>query len=252
MTKFENVSLLITHYNRSSSLERLLSSFEKLDCHFSQVVVSDDGSIEEHINAVKDLQKKYGFQLVAAEGNKGLGNNINKGQDAVTSEYTLYVQEDFVPQRIFVEKFSSALQIMEEREDIDLIRMHAYLMYPYLKPYRDGFSEMKFSIWLPGYKKFSYYSDHPHLRRSSFFDKFGRYSEGIAGDPTEFNMMMSFLKKKGKALFYEDYQAIFKHTNPEEEPSTMSRTFWRETKNPLIGMARHLYRHLKYNWRYLF
>ena len=40
---------------------------------------------------------------------------------------------------------------------------------------------MKFKIWYPGYKKFYAYSDHPHLRRSNFLEKFGRYSENTKG-----------------------------------------------------------------------
>ena len=36
----------------------------------------------------------------------GLGNNINKGQDAVKTPLTLYVQEDFTPAAIFPESFT--------------------------------------------------------------------------------------------------------------------------------------------------
>lgn len=252
MPKFDTVTLLVTHYNRSQSLERLLSTMQKLDCRFADIVVSDDGSLKEHLDAVYALKETYRFKLITTPVNKGLGNNINKGQDAVKSEYTLYVQEDFVPQAIFPENFENALSFMQEREDLDLIRLHAYGKYPYLKPYKNGYSEMIFKLWLPGYKKFSYYSDHPHLRRSNFFDKFGRYAEGLKGDPTEFKMMISFLKKGGKSLVFDDYQGLFKHTNPEEEPSTMKRNIWRESNNPLIGVMRHTYRHLKWNFSYLF
>src|SRR5690606_39124240 len=125
--------------------------------------------------------------------NKGLGNNINKGQDAVHTPFTLYVQEDFVPMDIFPDKFSVALQMMRERPELDLARFYAYFKYPYLRPLRDGFSAMRFNWWLPGYLKFYMYSDHPHLRRDNFFGRFGRYTEGVKGDVTEYRMMMSFL-----------------------------------------------------------
>ncbi len=109
MAPFSTVTLLITHYNRSKSLERLLSAFKQWDCVFGDVVVSDDGSKPEHIEYLEALQQKYPFRLVKTPVNKGLGNNINKGQDAVTTPYTLYVQEDFIPTDLFRERLAGAL-----------------------------------------------------------------------------------------------------------------------------------------------
>ncbi|MFL9481428.1 glycosyltransferase [Chitinophagaceae bacterium LWZ2-11] len=247
MHSFKGITLLVTHYNRSSSLERLLQSFKDLNCRFEGIVVSDDGSKPEHLNRLKELQNIYSFNLVTTPVNKGLGNNINKGQDAVTTPYTLYVQEDFVPKELFPEKLNNALVFLEERNDLDLVRFYAYFKYPYLKPYKNGFSEMIFKIWYLGYKKFYYYSDHPHLRRSSFFERFGRYPEGLKVEVTEYKMMMSVLKHKGKALFYEDYQGLFDQKNSSAEPSTVKRNFWRESNNPIITFARHTYRHVRFN-----
>ena len=103
---FGEVTLLITHYNRSQSLEQLLLSFEALNCRFGDVVASDDGSKPEHIDYLLQLQKKHDFRLITTPENRGLGNNINKGQDAVHTPLTLYVQEDFTPAAIFPEIFT--------------------------------------------------------------------------------------------------------------------------------------------------
>lgn len=70
---FFKVSLLITHYNRSSSLKRLLMAFESLKCHFGEIVVSDDGSNEDHLNAVIALSNEHKFRLIQAQKNGGLG-----------------------------------------------------------------------------------------------------------------------------------------------------------------------------------
>lgn len=190
-------------------------------------------------------------RVITTPQNKGLGNNINKGQDAVKTPLTLYVQEDFVPEAIFPDKLQRMLEIFKTREDLDIIRFYAYFKYPYMKPISDGFSEMKFSIWYPGYKKFYMYSDHPHLRRSNFLQKFGRYDEGVKGDVTEYRMMMRFLKRKGKGLFYDDFKGLFDQRNNSEEPSTMKRNFWRESANPFVTLARHCYRYIRFNWDYL-
>lgn len=251
-THFKDVTLLVTHYNRSSSLENLLQSFHNLGCVFEDIVVSDDGSKPEHQAYLKKIQLRFPFRLITTPKNKGLGNNLNKGQDAVSTPYTLYVQEDFTPSEIFPASFGDALEIMNERKDFDIVRFYAYSAYPYLKALKKGFSEMLIKPWYADYMKVYYYSDHPHLRRSNFFTKFGRYPEGIKGDRTEYRMCISFIQNKGKGLFYNEFTRLFTQDNSEAEPSTMTRKSWTTSKNPLISFARFGYRQLRYNYDMLF
>ncbi|WP_207427306.1 glycosyltransferase [Pedobacter sp. SYSU D00535] len=251
---FKGVTLLITHYNRSNSLERLLSVFKEGGFLFEDIVVSDDGSKVEHQQKLQEIQEKYQFRLITTPQNRGLGNNLNKGQQAVITPLTLYVQEDFVPLPPFKEKLKDALYFLEEQSDLDMVRFYAYFKYPFLKPFKNGFSEMVFSPWpwYWGYRKYYFYSDHPHLRRSNFLDKFGKYPEGIKGDATEYHMMFSVLQKKPKALYYNDFKGLFDQSNSAAEPSTMKRNYWREAGNPLVTAMRHLYRHIKFNFDYHF
>jgi len=242
---FNEVSLLITHYNRSQSLERLLQAFAAQQCVFGEIIVSDDSSKPEHQIKLKQLQTVYQFKLIETAKNKGLGNNINKGQDAVKMPYTLYVQEDFVPMPGFAHHFNDALQMMQSNQKLDIVRFYAYFIYPYLKPYHKGFSEMIFSTWTLNHLKFYYYSDHPHLRRSSFLNKFGRYAEGIKGDLTEYRMAISFLKKQGGGLFYDQFNTLFEQHNSAAEPSTMNRSSWRQNKSKITLIARYFYLKIK-------
>ncbi|KAA9357652.1 glycosyltransferase family 2 protein [Larkinella humicola] len=243
---FPGVTLLVTHYNRSGSLERLLKAFQDLNCSFDGVVVSDDGSKPEHVNALTELTKRYDFQLVTTPKNRGLGNNINKGQDAVKTPYTLYVQEDFVPKAAFATHFRDALDIMNQEKDLDLVRFYAYFAYPYLEPYGKGFSRMVYKPgpWYANHLKFYLYSDHPHLRRSNFLQKFGRYVEGKDVNVTEFQMCLSVIQKKGKGLFFNEFTTVFDQKNSASEPSTFYRASWRESTNPFLLFARWWY--LKY------
>ena len=78
---FKDITLLITHYNRSNSLERLLKAFEELNCSFEDTIVSDDCSSVEHLTHLRKIQNQFPFRLITAEKNMGLGNNINKGHD---------------------------------------------------------------------------------------------------------------------------------------------------------------------------
>lgn len=244
---FPDTTLLITHYNRSASLERLLTTFERLGCGFADIVVSDDASKQEHIDRMVALQDRFPFRLITTPKNGGLGNNINKGQDAVKSEYTLYVQEDFEPSDIFPEHFQDALQFMREDRELDIVRFYAYFAYPTLRPFGKGFSLMEYRFWDMSHLKFYYYSDHPHLRRSTFLQKFGRYPEGLNVDITEYTMAVHFLQKKGKGLFYNDFTKLFYQKNSADEPSTANyRANWKLSPNPAIRLARLAY--LRYRW----
>jgi glycosyltransferase involved in cell wall biosynthesis len=254
---FEEVTLLITHYNRSQSLQRLLQTFNEQEFVFGGIVVSDDGSKPQHLEKLAELQKIYNYQLITTPVNKGLGNNINKGQDAVKTPYTLYVQEDFEPKPAFANHFKDALGFMSEDSELDIARFYAYFKYPYLKPYGKGFSQMMFSpnFFDNNHIKFYVYSDHPHLRRSTFLQKFGRYPEGIKGDITEYRMALSFVQKKGKGLFFDEFNDLFYQKNSADEPSTMNRANWRESRNPFALTARAVYlqfKLLKWTYSYYF
>src|SRR4051812_3463222 len=138
---FPGVTLLITHYNRSSSLERLLDKMRQLQCGFDDIVVSDDASNQAHQEQLKALQAVYNFNLVTTPVNKGLANCINKGQDAVKTPYTLYIQEDFLPSPLFPARLADALHIMNENRDVDYIRFWALYRFPTQKPFDKGFAE---------------------------------------------------------------------------------------------------------------
>ncbi|WP_255478542.1 glycosyltransferase, partial [Rufibacter sp. XAAS-G3-1] len=253
---FPDVTLLVTHYNRSGSLERLLGSCRERGCSFGDIVVSDDGSRPEHLSAVRALQGRYGFRLVTTPENRGLGNNINKGQDAVSTPLTLYVQEDFVPTAAFPEHFRDAVEIMRQERQWDLITFYAYFAYPYLRPYKKGFSEKLYKPWYTNYLKFYYYGDHPHLRRSDFLHRFGRYVEGKNGDVTELTMSLSFIKNNGKGLLFDDCHSLFIQKNTSEEPSTATfRKSWKEQKHVAVLFLRWMYLKYKFmnlNFRLLF
>ena len=240
------VTLLITHYNRSKSLEKLLKIFTVLQCSFEEIVVSDDGSKPEHQRKLEHLASTFNFRLIKSESNKGFANNMNKGQDAVKTPYTLYIQEDFEPSENCIPHLVDALNIMQAAPDLDYIRFWSFYKYPNLKPYGKGFSELVFSRWNMSHLKFFMYSDNPHLRRSNFLQKFGRYQEDIDGNISEYRMSVSFMQKKGKGLFYDDYESLFTHKNYQDEPSCFNRASWRSSNSPIFLFARWFY--LRYKW----
>jgi glycosyltransferase involved in cell wall biosynthesis len=248
--KFDSTTLLITHFNRSQSLERLLKSFVEAGISFKDIIVSDDASNSQHLEYIQTLRLTYDFDLITTPVNKGLGNNLNKGQDAVKTKYTLYVQEDFTPLDACLDYLKEAHAIMAEDESIDTIRFYSYLDYPVTLPYRNGFSKMVFEPWSFDVSKIPMYSDHPHLRKSNFFEKFGRYTENKKSDQVEYDMMVSFLKNDANCLLADNYREVFEQTNSAAEPSTVKRNSLRYSGSVLISIPRFIYRIIKFNYRY--
>jgi len=218
-----NTSLLITHYNRSESLSILLQRVNDLQIKFFEIIVSDDCSNDRHLNQLKDLQKRFGFTLLTTPTNKGLGASLNALHNHATSDYLLYVQEDFVPGKALVEALDKGQRLLHNDPQWDLIRFYAFpwAQFPYQKKFKEGFNELIFSLspLYASHLKFFVYSDHPHLVHKSFTKKFGAYKENVKSDVTEQTMCRSFLKNNGKALFFEQNQTLFEHENSEEEPA---------------------------------
>ncbi len=244
---FDNVTLLITNYNRSLSLENLLKTFQRIDCRFAAIIVTDDGSQPVHLDRIRKLQQTLPFELLTSPKNEGAGYNMNKGQRAVKTPYTLFVEDDFEPSSQFPVILREALDQLQNRFDLDIVRFYAYFRYPYLKPYSANFSEMVLPALATDYRKVHYYSDHPHLRRSSFLDKFGLFDETTPPDQTEYRMCISFLQHKGKGLFYNDYNNLFSHNN-SLEGSTIQRSEWRKSTGPVLNFFRSIYRQIKHNY----
>ena len=249
---YSDVTLLTTVYNRSNSLQRLLHAFTSLGICFEKMIVSDDGSDQVQLEKIKKLQKEHGFCLITVSSNKGLGNNLNKGQDKVTTPYTLYVQEDFVPTEEFVTAFEDSLAFFKEDKELDIVRFFSNYQYPYTQPYKKGFSKITIPPIALDYRKIYAYSDTPHLRKSDFLQKFGRYAEGIKGDRTEYRMCISFLQKDGKALIYDKFKSLFLHENLSDEPSTMFRSKLTSKDHYLLSFLRSMYRQVRYNFDIFF
>jgi glycosyltransferase involved in cell wall biosynthesis len=246
------VTLLITHYDRSHSLERLLKAFENEGIQFESVIVSDDGSDHYHTQKIYALREQYHFQLVLSDKNRGLGHCLNKGQSAVTTPLTLYVQEDFIPTEKFKEVYRTAVELFNKDKTLDIIRFFSNFRYPYLAPYKNQFSRMYLPKLGLNYKKIYLYSDGPHLRRSNFLEKFGPYRESIHGDRTEYWMCISFIKNGGQGLFYDDFRSLFLHINTSEEPSRMERPEWNPKPNFFYVVVQYIYRQLRYNFDIVF
>jgi len=93
-TKYK-VSVVITHYNRSEQLTTALASVRRQTHRNIEVVISDDGSTQEHLEAVQRWEKAFDLPLKVVTGrNAYLGAARNRGIAAATGDYVLFLDDD--------------------------------------------------------------------------------------------------------------------------------------------------------------
>lgn len=187
------VSVVFVSYNRPHTLVAAVETFlvctdypiERLE-----LIVTDDGSDSTTIDIIEALP----FDIRCySKKNKGLGANSNKGIQAATGDYILFLQDDWI-----VIRRSSYLKecvaILEKYRDIGIVL---------IRDWGDArLSEMRsvdtcrFGILSndpsPSTRT---YSDNPHLKRRNFHEVVGWYREGVPMTAMEDEMTMRVAKQ---------------------------------------------------------
>lgn len=103
-------SISIPHYNSSLLLKRMLKSIPERDD--IQVIVVDDGSSEEHISEIKNIQHQN-LEIVFLEENRGGGYARNIGLQYAKGKWFISVDAD--------DYFSDdAFEIFDKYKDMDI------------------------------------------------------------------------------------------------------------------------------------
>jgi len=95
----KNISVIIPNYNG----EKLLLSnlpFVVKNCHGCEIIVVDDGSVD---NSITTLRKKFKkIKLVALKKNQGFANAVNAGVNKATKDFVLLLNSDVKPKENFL------------------------------------------------------------------------------------------------------------------------------------------------------
>ncbi|MEP5253962.1 MAG: glycosyltransferase family 2 protein [Winogradskyella arenosi] len=211
------LSILITHYNRSEALQQCVTAAHNVSWPMPyEVVVSDDGSNRQHVNAIKQIPK---IKLVLAESNQGLAANINKGIQACTGTYLLYCQEDFLIKKE-IECILPELFSLLDNKSLDMIRLRANYQFPKLNALeKHVYSIPKFSFKNFYYNAFQY-SDNLFMTTPDFFIKNKLYLEHTSGDYGETEYAIRIFKSDSKIGITQPYYS----QDVEGSISTMRET----------------------------
>lgn len=181
----KRISLVTFSYNRSGFLHNAISYFYK-NCDIPpsdiELIISDDGSSHEHIEAIKKIALKFNADKLLLHEHGGLGYNQNCGIKEASCPYIFHLQDDFALMNESKGKniINVGIKILDTHEDIDLVCFR-YDNEPESIGYYDG--EIGYLTTIDGIdiKRMCgglfTYSDGPHLKRSNFHQKYGYYEE---------------------------------------------------------------------------
>lgn len=193
-TSKTNISFLITHYNRPIDLLKCLQAIKSLNVLDSEIIVCDDGSIEEHFITIQNYDIDV---LIGSNKNQGLAANINKGIKACKGEYIIYCQEDFLLAKDLSIVLLECIDLLH-KEKVDMIRFTSNSVFRKLIPLSEKVSlipKFSFQNILHNYYQ---YSDHPFVTKNNFYNKYGDYLEGTSGRYGETEYAIRILKSNAR------------------------------------------------------
>ena len=89
----EGVSVIIPCYNSKDTIEKCILSCSKDKC-CNEIIVVDDGSVDDSKNIIKKLEKKIDKIKYFYKENGGVSSARNLGLKRATSEYILFIDSD--------------------------------------------------------------------------------------------------------------------------------------------------------------
>ena len=97
LKKYKYLSVIVPSYNRADEISILLTSLMELDFpeECFEVIIADDGSMDNTENIVLEFKKKVKFKLsYHAQSNKGPGEARNLGMNVADGDFFIFVDSD--------------------------------------------------------------------------------------------------------------------------------------------------------------
>lgn len=87
------VSVVVLSYNHAGFIANTIESIKAQDYENVEIIVVDDGSTDNSVEVLKELQKRINFKLLQ-KVNGGIVSSINLGINVVSGEYTIFHASD--------------------------------------------------------------------------------------------------------------------------------------------------------------
>jgi len=152
------LSIVVPVYNTEKYLEQCLNSLVNQTLKDIEIIIVNDGSLDNSQDIIDKYDKKYSFIKTIKKENSGIGDARNQGIKLATGEYVGFVDsDDWIELDMFEKMYNKTI---EEKADIVTCSMN-YFIKPFfikikdnkIKNKKDDFVYAFHNAWNKIYKK---------------------------------------------------------------------------------------------------
>ncbi|MFC1729710.1 glycosyltransferase [candidate division KSB1 bacterium] len=110
-----DIAIVAANYNNGKYLKEFIESILSSSIIPSQVIIVDDGSVDESIHVLKEYEKLPIACFIYSEKNEGFAIALNKGLAAVKTKYVMRADPDDI---LYPSKIESQLHFLENNPQI--------------------------------------------------------------------------------------------------------------------------------------
>ncbi len=181
----EPITVILQTYRRTDVALRTIAAARR-NLHYGGPLywyVADDGSPEEHVNAV--LEAVGGDLLAYHSARRGYGGNANAAWDAAdqVSNLTFWLEDDW-ELRQPLDLYAYAALLMETHE-VGMVRLGALNLDIRGRTWAHGDKVYWKLDKEPHHDGTPVFTGHPSLRHRRYRDVYGKYPEGLLPGETE-------------------------------------------------------------------
>ena len=180
-----DVSVIVSFYNKIEYLKLLFAGFERQTFRSFEIIVGDDGSKADVVEAIEKLTPKISFPLKHLwHEDKGFRKNkmLNKTILAAGAPYLIFIDGDCVPHKEFIKEHINAAEkgVCLTGRRVNLSDKITKLLTP--EKIEAGYLENSFNLMLDGLFGGSYDVEKGFYFKKSFLRKyFNKKKRGLLG-----------------------------------------------------------------------
>jgi len=161
------VSVVMATYNRATVISKTVENIFEQTYRPLEVIIINDGSSDNTLEVLTDLQKKYDFKLIHNEQNLRLQKSLNRGLKNATGKYIARIDDHDL--WIDPEKTTKQVAFLEENRNFGLIGSAFYINdVKFVNPLTDQQILMRCP-----------FCHQPILIRKSVLEQVGFYDENL-------------------------------------------------------------------------
>ena len=121
---FKRVSVIIPNYNAGRYIDKCINSVLNQTYKNIELIIIDDGSIDESLNIIKEYSNKYKNILVMRQQNLNASIARNRGIENASGRYLMFIDSDDI---LYPDAIKKMVEIIEKDES-DMVIGNFYVI----------------------------------------------------------------------------------------------------------------------------